>query len=165
MHRNFGEFKRLDTVSAMLVPHTAENRCGMLHELQMPSTTWRKTMWQRDPGEYAIHQRWTANEHACLCQVHFNMAAESLNEEIEYVKLYRIRPVLLHFYLAPFIPIYLIWLYLWAVVYGVTDYFEAGLIALAVVGLLQILSCLFCHWSVHVRCFFTCSTVRIHLDD
>lgn len=93
------------------------------------------------------------------------MAAESLNEEIEYVKLYRIRPVLLHFYLAPFIPIYMIWLYFWTVVYGVTDYFEAGLIALAVVGLLQILSCLFCHWSVHVRCFFTCSTVRIPVDD
>ncbi|XP_073242423.1 endoplasmic reticulum transmembrane helix translocase-like [Porites lutea] len=85
------------------------------------------------------------------------MAAESLNEEIEYVKLYRIRPILLHFYLAPFIPIYLTWLYFWTVVYGVTDYFEAGLIALAAVGLLQILSCLFCHWSVHVRCFFTCS--------
>ena len=89
------------------------------------------------------------------------MATESLNEEIEYVKLYRIRPILLHFYLAPFIPIYLTWLYLWTVVYGVTDYFEAGLIALAVVGLLQILSCLFCHWSVHVRCFFTCSKVSL----
>lgn len=92
--------------------------------------------------------------------VNSNMAAESLNEEIEYVKLYRIRPILLHFYLAPFIPIYLTWLYFWTVVYGVTDYFEAGLIALAAVGLLQILSCLFCHWSVHVRCFFTCSGVR-----
>ena len=60
--------------------------------------------------------------------VNSNMAAESLNEEIEYVKLYRIRPILLHFYLAPFIPIYLTWLYFWTVVYGVTDYFEAGLI-------------------------------------
>ncbi|XP_068689455.1 endoplasmic reticulum transmembrane helix translocase-like [Montipora foliosa] len=85
------------------------------------------------------------------------MAAGFLNEEIEYVKLYRIRPVLLHLYLLPFIPIYVAWLYFWTVVYGVNEYFEAGLIALAVVGLLQILSCLFCHWSVHVRCFFTCS--------
>lgn len=91
------------------------------------------------------------------------MAAESLNDELEYVKLYRIRPLLLHFYLGPFIPIYLTWLYFWTVVYGVTDYFEAGLIALAVVGILQILSCLFCHWSVHVRCLFTCSVVRIPL--
>jgi len=90
-----------------------------------------------------------------------NMAAESLNDELEYVKLYRIRPLLLHFYLGPFIPIYLTWLYFWTVVYGVTDYFEAGLIALAAVGILQILSCLFCHWSVHVRCLFTCSAVRI----
>ena len=91
----------------------------------------------------------------------FNMAAESLNDELEYVKLYRIRPLLLHFYLGPFIPIYLTWLYFWTVVYGLTDYFEAGLIALAVIGILQILSCLFCHWSVHVRCLFTCSAVRI----
>lgn len=90
-----------------------------------------------------------------------NMAAESLNDELEYVKLYRIRPLLLHFYLGPFIPIYLTWLYFWTVVYGATDYFEAGLIALAAVGILQILSCLFCHWSVHVRCLFTCSAVRI----
>lgn len=93
----------------------------------------------------------------------FKMAAESLNDELEYVKLYRIRPLLLHLYLGPFIPLYLTWLYFWTVVYGVTDYFEAGLIALAVVGILQILSCLFCHWSVHVRCLFTCSTVRIPL--
>lgn len=91
------------------------------------------------------------------------MAAGSLNEELEYVKLYRIRPVLLHFYLLPFIPVYVAWLYLWTVVYGISDYFEAGLIALAVVGLLQILCCLFCHWSVHVRCFFTCSAVSILL--
>ncbi|KAJ7372377.1 hypothetical protein OS493_019827 [Desmophyllum pertusum] len=62
---------------------------------------------------------------------------------------------------GPFIPLYLTWLYFWTVVYGVTDYFEAGLIALAVVGILQILSCLFCHWSVHVRCLFTCSTENI----
>jgi len=89
------------------------------------------------------------------------MAAESLNDELEYVKLYRIRPLLLHFYLGPFIPIYLTWLYFWTVVYGVTDYFEAGLIALAAVGILQILSCLFCHWSVHVRCLFTCSAENI----
>ena len=93
----------------------------------------------------------------------FKMAAESLNDELEYVKLYRIRPLLLHFYLAPFIPIYLTWLYFWTMVYGVTDYFEAGLIALAAIGILQILSMLFCHWSVHVRCLFTCSSVRIRL--
>ncbi|XP_027037103.1 manganese-transporting ATPase 13A1-like [Pocillopora damicornis] len=88
------------------------------------------------------------------------MAAESLNDELEYVKLYRIRPLLLHFYLAPFIPIYLTWIYFWTMVYGVTDYFEAGLIALAAIGILQILSMLFCHWSVHVRCLFTCSSEK-----
>ena len=91
------------------------------------------------------------------------MAAEALNEELQYVKLYRIRPIIFHFYLGPFIPIYLIWLYFWTVVYGLTDYFEAGLIALAGIGILQVLCCLFCHWSVHVRCFLTCSAVGIFI--
>ena len=91
------------------------------------------------------------------------MAAFSLNEEIQYVKLYKSRPLILHYYLLPFIPIYLTWLYFWIVVFGVSEYYEAGLIVLASVGIVQILCGLFCHWSVHVRSFFTCSAVSGHL--
>ena len=47
-------------------------------------------------------------------------------------------------------------------VYGVEEYFEASLIALAVIGLLQILVSLFCLWSVDVRCALTCSKVSIY---
>lgn len=82
-----------------------------------------------------------------------------LSDEIQYISLYTLRPIILHFYLLPFIPLYLTWLYVWVVVYGVNEYFEAGLIVLAIIGCVQILSCLFCHWSVHVRSFFTCSSV------
>ncbi|EDO44726.1 predicted protein [Nematostella vectensis] len=82
----------------------------------------------------------------------------SLTEEIDYVKLYNLRPLVFHLYLLPFIPLYGAWLYTWLMIYGVSEYFEAGLIAVAIIGLLQILSGLFCHWNVHVRSFFTCAS-------
>lgn len=168
VHKNFGDFKRPEDVKAML-----------LYTVVIPSPCNWKAFLQ-NMAEYITTAETlginlilgiTSGEHtsgithySCVLPRGywwFNMAAESLNDELEYVKLYRIRPLLLHFYLGPFIPIYLTWLYFWTVVYGLTDYFEAGLIALAVIGILQILSCLFCHWSVHVRCLFTCSAVRI----
>ena len=92
-----------------------------------------------------------------------NMAALSsgrINDEIEQISLYNVRPLLLHGYIAPFLVLYSVWLYMWTIVYGVNDYFEAGLIVLAIVGLLQILSGLFCLWFVEVRCLLTCSKVR-----
>ncbi|XP_033643148.1 manganese-transporting ATPase 13A1-like [Asterias rubens] len=83
--------------------------------------------------------------------------ATSMSDEIKSVSLHNLRPLVLHGYVFPFIFLYGIWLYFWVGVYGVDDYFEAGLIALAIVGCLQILVCLFCHWSVHVRCSLTCN--------
>ena len=82
-----------------------------------------------------------------------------MNEEIDNISLYNINPLLLHGYIGPFVALYGLWLYFWTVVYGVDDYFEAGLIALAIIGLLQILVSLFCLWFVPVRCFLTCSKV------
>ncbi|XP_052789722.1 endoplasmic reticulum transmembrane helix translocase-like [Mya arenaria] len=87
------------------------------------------------------------------------MAAPALNEEIQYVSYYNFRPTLFHGYVGPFVIIYAIWLYVLTAVYGLEDYFEAGLIALAVIGVLQILVSLFCLWSVHIRCILTCSKV------
>ncbi|XP_035683848.1 manganese-transporting ATPase 13A1-like isoform X1 [Branchiostoma floridae] len=83
--------------------------------------------------------------------------APSIDDLVQRVSLYNLRPFLLHLYVAPFLVIYAVWLYVWLGVYGVGEYFEAGLIALAVIGIVQILSCLFCHWSVHVRCSFICN--------
>ena len=88
------------------------------------------------------------------------MAAPSrLNDEIQQISLHNVRPLLFHGYVTPFIVLYSVWLYMWTVVYGIEEYFEAGLIVLAILGLLQILSCLFCLWFVEVRCLLSCSKV------
>ena len=88
------------------------------------------------------------------------MALPPLNEEIQQLSLYNLRPIVLHGYVAPFLVLYTGWLYVWMAIYGVEDYYEAGLIALAIIGLLQILTCLFCHWFVDVRTLLTCTKVR-----
>ncbi len=88
-------------------------------------------------------------------------ASGRLNDEIEHISLYNIRPLVLHGYVAPFILLYLMWFYFWVFVYGPEEYFEPGMIALAAVGLLQILVCLFSVWFVGVRCLITCSKVRL----
>ncbi|XP_013085670.2 endoplasmic reticulum transmembrane helix translocase-like [Biomphalaria glabrata] len=85
--------------------------------------------------------------------------AAPLTEEIQRLSYYNIRPLLLHGYVFPFLFVYAAWAYVWAYVYGINDYYEGGLIALAGIGLLQILTSLFCLWSVHVRCALTCSKV------
>lgn len=92
------------------------------------------------------------------------MAAGSLNEEIQRVAYYNIRPLVFHGYVGPFALIYVSWFYCWTVLYGLEDYFEVGLIVLAIIGVLQILTSLFCLWSVHVRCALTCASVRILLS-
>ena len=83
--------------------------------------------------------------------------------DIKHISLHNIRPLLFHGYVAPFVCLYGVWIYVWLVVYGVQEYFEAGLIALAMLGLLQILCCLFCHWFMDVRCALTCSKVMHYL--
>ncbi|XP_060590702.1 endoplasmic reticulum transmembrane helix translocase-like isoform X1 [Ruditapes philippinarum] len=85
------------------------------------------------------------------------MASSALNDEIQYVAYYNIRHILLHGYVGPFITIYIAWFYNWTLVYGLEEYFEAGLIVLAGIGLIQILTSLFCLWSVDFRCVFTSS--------
>jgi hypothetical protein len=81
-------------------------------------------------------------------------------DEVAYYKLYKNQPLYFHFYVAPFVLIYLIWLYAWFMVYGVSDHFEIGAIVGVMILLVQILVWLFSMWSVHVRCFLTCSKVK-----
>ncbi|XP_063612958.1 endoplasmic reticulum transmembrane helix translocase-like [Penaeus indicus] len=83
-------------------------------------------------------------------------SSASLDDLVHSVGLYVPRPLVLHGYIFPFLVLYGVWGWAWVGVYGWEEYFEAGLLALAGVGCLQILTCLFCHWSVHVRCLFTC---------
>ncbi|XP_050396318.1 endoplasmic reticulum transmembrane helix translocase [Patella vulgata] len=85
--------------------------------------------------------------------------AAPVNEEIQRLCYHNIRPVIFHGYVAPFILIYSAWLYTWTFAYGVDDYFEGGLIAFAIIALFQVLTSLFCLWSIDVRCALTCSKV------
>jgi len=83
-----------------------------------------------------------------------------IDDLVQSVSLHIPRQFLFHGYILPFLTLYGCWLYGWFFVYGVEEYYEAGLIGVAVIGLVQILSCLCCHWSVHVQCFLTCKSER-----
>lgn len=87
-----------------------------------------------------------------------NMAppAACVDELVQRISLHTRKPFLLDGCVSPFLTLYTAWLYLWTCVYGVSEYYEAGLIALACLGVVHILTCLFCHWSVHVRCLLSC---------
>ncbi|XP_068228733.1 endoplasmic reticulum transmembrane helix translocase [Palaemon carinicauda] len=82
--------------------------------------------------------------------------SDSIDDLVQSVSLYVPRPLLLHGYILPFLILYGGWAWAWIFIYGWEEYFEAGLIALAGLGCLQVLTSLFCHWSVHVRCLLTC---------
>lgn len=81
------------------------------------------------------------------------------DELVDNVELYIPRHVLFHGYIFPFVFIYSWWLWCWISIYGWEEFFEYGLIVIALLGCLQILTCLFCHWSVHVKCALTCKKV------
>ncbi|KAJ8254056.1 hypothetical protein COCON_G00206680 [Conger conger] len=80
------------------------------------------------------------------------------DELVSSVSLYRRRPKLLHGTVLPFLLLlYPGWLYVWLGVYGATDYPEAGLLALAAIGIAHVLTALSGYWSVHAHCWLTCT--------
>ncbi|KAG7471588.1 manganese-transporting ATPase 13A1 [Solea senegalensis] len=80
------------------------------------------------------------------------------DELVSSVTLYRRRPRLLHGTILPFLVVfYPCWLYVWLGVYGASEYPEAGLLALAVIGIAHVLTALSGYWSVHAHCWLTCS--------
>jgi len=83
-----------------------------------------------------------------------------INDEIESVSLYTLRPLILHGYVLPFVLLYGGWLHVWLSVLGFNEYVEAGCIGFVVIGLLQVVTSLLCHWFITVRCFLTCN--RVH---
>uniref|UniRef100_A0A7N8XH73 ATPase 13A1 n=1 Tax=Mastacembelus armatus TaxID=205130 RepID=A0A7N8XH73_9TELE len=77
---------------------------------------------------------------------------------VSSVTLYRRRPRLLHGTVLPFLVVlYPAWLYAWLGVYGASEYPEAGLLALAAIGIVHVLTALSGYWSVHAHCWLTCS--------
>ncbi|XP_043940713.1 endoplasmic reticulum transmembrane helix translocase [Protopterus annectens] len=80
------------------------------------------------------------------------------DELVRSVTLYRRRHWLFHGTVLPFLAgFYPAWLYLWLDTYGVSEYPEAGFIALAVIGIVHVLTVLSGHWSVHAHCLLTCT--------
>ncbi|KAJ8251355.1 hypothetical protein GJAV_G00220460 [Gymnothorax javanicus] len=80
------------------------------------------------------------------------------DELVSSVSLYRRRPKLLHGTVLPFLLfLYPGWLYVWLGIYGATDYPEAGLLALAAIGIVHVLTALSGYWSVHAHCWLTCT--------
>ncbi|XP_067088772.1 manganese-transporting ATPase 13A1 isoform X1 [Osmerus mordax] len=86
---------------------------------------------------------------------HDNGASDEL---VSSVTLYRRRPRVLHGTVLPFMGLlYPGWLYVWLGVYGASEYPEAGLLALAAIGIAHVLTALSGYWSVHAHCLLTCS--------
>ena len=87
------------------------------------------------------------------------MMAAPLDENVQSISLHKSLPIVAHGYILPFIFLYATWLYGWVAVYGVDDYWEPGLIVLAVIGVVQILVSLSCYWSVEIRA--TLATLKV----
>lgn len=79
------------------------------------------------------------------------MMAAPIDSNIQSISLHKSLPIVFHGYILPFILLYSAWLYIWVFVYGTEDYWEPGLIAVAIIAILQVLVCLSCYWSVHIR--------------
>lgn len=82
-----------------------------------------------------------------------------VDELIQSISLHSPNHVLLHGTVIPFLFLYGGWFYFWVFVYGVADYYEAGLVTLVGIAFVQIFTCLCCFWSVHFRTFTSCRTV------
>ena len=86
----------------------------------------------------------------------------NLSEDVREITLYRPLPVYLHGYVVPFLALYAAVLLGWGQFYGLEENWEALLISLAAVALLNVLVVLSCVWSVHFRAFLTCKKVRVN---
>uniref|UniRef100_A0A0N7Z9H8 Endoplasmic reticulum transmembrane helix translocase n=2 Tax=Rhodnius TaxID=13248 RepID=A0A0N7Z9H8_9HEMI len=79
-----------------------------------------------------------------------------IDDLVQSVSLHKLRPIIFHGTIFPFIFPYLGWFYCWLFVYGMDEFSEAGFVGTAGIAVVQILSCLCCYWSVHVQSFLTC---------
>uniref|UniRef100_A0A671R4K7 Endoplasmic reticulum transmembrane helix translocase n=1 Tax=Sinocyclocheilus anshuiensis TaxID=1608454 RepID=A0A671R4K7_9TELE len=76
---------------------------------------------------------------------------------VRSVSLHSRRPRVLHGTVLPFLLLYPGCLYAWLGVYGAAEDAEAGLLALAALGIAHVLTVLSGYWSVHAHCWLTCS--------
>ncbi|XP_015432152.1 PREDICTED: manganese-transporting ATPase 13A1 [Dufourea novaeangliae] len=88
------------------------------------------------------------------------IATTRVDELVQTVTLHNPRKLLFTGYILPSVILYAIWIYSWIFVYGIDEYYDAGLVGIAVIGLFQIFICLCCQWSVHVHTFLNCSSAK-----
>lgn len=82
-----------------------------------------------------------------------------VDELIQSISLHIPNPIFLHLTIFPFFLLYVLWFYFWVFVYGIEDYYEAGLITVVGIACVQIFTCLCCFWSVHFRTLVSCRKV------
>lgn len=81
----------------------------------------------------------------------------NIDDLVKYVTLHTINPIALSGVVWPFAIAYLLSLFF---IYQTTDEnYEFGLIILAVVACIHILTSLCCYWSVHISAFLNCRKV------
>ncbi|KAI6176078.1 hypothetical protein M3Y97_00759800 [Aphelenchoides bicaudatus] len=84
------------------------------------------------------------------------MAIDSI---VDSITTYKRRSPVGFLYGGPFAVLYAIWFYYWTAHFGIDEYWELGCIVTAAIGLIQVLTLLFCYWFVEVNCVFTCNYV------
>ncbi|XP_065647295.1 endoplasmic reticulum transmembrane helix translocase isoform X2 [Hydra vulgaris] len=82
----------------------------------------------------------------------------TISDEVSSIEYYKYSKILFHGYVAPFLLSYAIFFPVW-IFNGFFNYFELGCVFLAVLGMIQVLVCLACHWSVHICAALTCKKV------
>ncbi|XP_029174907.1 manganese-transporting ATPase 13A1 [Nylanderia fulva] len=88
------------------------------------------------------------------------VTSSRVDELVQSVSLHNPRAWMLNGYVMPFVMLQTLWIYCWIFVYGVDEYYDAGLVGIAAIGVLQIFLCLCCQWSVHVHTFLNCSSEK-----
>ena len=91
--------------------------------------------------------------------VHTETEEMRLSEDVSYITLCKPLPLVLHAYVWPFVLAYLSLVSVWFSLYGFEESLEVFFLCLAVIAAINIITCLFCVWSVHVRCALTCKKV------
>lgn len=86
----------------------------------------------------------------------------NIDDLVQYVTLHTVSPVAFSGVVWPFALSYLSCLYF--IYQSGDDNYELGLIVLAVVACIHILTSLCCYWSVHISAFLNCRKVNIQLN-
>lgn len=84
----------------------------------------------------------------------------AVGDEVKDISLYKLLPTWRHGYILPFVCFYVSLFCGWVYFFGSPiEQNEGLLISVAVIAALNLITALFCVWSVDVRCLLTCKKV------